>query len=451
MLDTSQKRRFFFNTDAFYYYEILKNQWRIVLLFCFSAVFCSLALTFLTSEKYQATAGIFYRPQESTVLRLKTTESFGAPVPSPPFKVINQTLYDIVKSDVILTPVVASLGLDKKEPPPRDNWFRYIYSVTKDWLKERGGDCISLLKYGRIIDENPTAKAIRTLSSKISLSTKRDSYVLTLSVKDTKPDRAAKIIDAVGANLVAWLKTQDVSSFEQKLAQLKNQLEAKEQELSGMRAERAGLLLAGRVASITEETEKTLQNLYEMELDAARLNSLIEEKRRRLSSMEVEIKQTNRYINPEDMKKVKTARLFESVELNGLLAKQSDLHAAMTRLKSRLQQFPDLQKKLEQLDMLISAGTHEFQQLSDIYLESSQKSITARSEIRVIHPAAVPTSPVQPIKVYHVALTAIMSLIVGVSLVYLLAFFNVRLFFISRGIAARNLNHEPVVSGENHG
>lgn len=47
-------------------------------------------------------------------------------------------------------------------------------------------------------------------------------------------------------------------------------------------------------------------------------------------------------------------------------------------------------------------------------------------------PAMVPAKPVQPIKIYHVGLTLALSLALSIGLVYVFAYFNIRVFFASR-------------------
>jgi hypothetical protein len=51
------------------------------------------------------------------------------------------------------------------------------------------------------------------------------------------------------------------------------------------------------------------------------------------------------------------------------------------------------------------------------------------SEVRVLHPATVPSGPVSPVKVYHVLLAGGLGLLVSIGLVYLLDFLGIRWFF----------------------
>ncbi len=444
---TGKRFRHDFEDSSFW--GVLKKQRGFIFIFCLSSILVSVLLTYVTSEKYKSSTNIFYRPQETTVLRLRVSESFGSPVPNPPYKIINQTIQDIVTSDVILRPVVIKLNLHKKDVPSGNIWWRSFYHRVKEWVTETGADCLSILKYGRIVEEDPVDKAVSRLKKDVSVSSKRDSYILTLTAKDKNPMRVAVIVDEIGENLVAWLKKQNTVLNEHKLVQLRTQLDDKRQELSALWADRTRLLSDKNLASLPQETEKLVKNLYDMDMDNARLKAMIQEKQRKLNELDEQLNTTKRYLNPDDQKRATSERLFESVELKALLAKQSSLNGSAASVRSRLEGIPDLQKQVEQIDMLIASGVREFQQITDLYTESVQHAVTSQGEIRVLHEAYVPSSPVQPIKIYHVGLAAFLSLIVSTGLVSLLAFLNVRVFFASKGVRGRHKENETMVENRN--
>ena len=105
----NDKNDYLFDINFKSYYIVLAQQKNFILIFCLSAMLTSLALTYFFSEKYVAGTSIYYHPIETSILQGKETQAFGSPAPIPPFKVIIQTLRDIVKSDTILVPVVKKL------------------------------------------------------------------------------------------------------------------------------------------------------------------------------------------------------------------------------------------------------------------------------------------------------------------------------------------------------
>lgn len=441
--------KFLFNIDFRKYVTILAQQKSFVLVFCLSACLCSLALTYVFSEKYETGVAIFYRPIETSLLRQKDTETFGAPAPTPPFKVIIQTLQDILRSEVILKPVVNELGLDKEEVTIYDSlWYKRWFQQTKDFAKEQLSNFRSILKYGRVIEEEPLIKAIKGLRKNIKLKATKDSYIYYLVIKDNDPKRAATIVDTAGQILVNWLKDQDKNPAEDKYHQFREQLNEKEKEIEKLRAELETLLVQNKVVSVPEETTKGINSLYELELELIRLKAQIEEKRKEVMELRLASeKKSKSYVHPEDIKKMESEILFKEIELESLLKRSEFIMSSTKDLKTRLDKLPSLDRKIKNLNMKIEASTREHNHLNDFYVEALGQATTVQSEIRVLHNAVVPRKPVQPIKAYHVGLTAFLGLFMSVGLVYVFAFFNIRIFFKSKGLKGRH-QHSPEIVQE---
>ncbi|MFQ5511456.1 MAG: hypothetical protein ACE5EO_06360 [Candidatus Krumholzibacteriia bacterium] len=431
---------FRFELEFSRYHEILVKQKGFIIVFCLSAVLSSLALTYVFSERYVAATNIYYRPLERSLLRQKDTEAFGAPAPAAPFKVIIQSLQDITRSEVILRPVVEELGLDVPivvEHPPG---LRGLYPRAKDFAKGLMSDIRNLAKYGRIIEEDPTVLAIKGLGNNISLSTTKDSYIYVLSVKDKYPQRAAMIVDTAGRYLVEWLREQDQNPAEMRYVQLQAQLDEKEVEIKKFRDERQALLEDNDYVAVDEEMADGVKSLYAMEQDVVELDAEIEEKHKKLEELDERIraqKSAEAQIDPKDVKRLESERLFLEIELEGLMAKRGVQRASLTRLRIRLQNLLALQKQVDNLDMQIEATTRDHLHLKDLYVEALSQANSGESEIKVLHAAHVSARPVQPIKVYHVALSALLSLFLSTGLIYVLAFFNIRTFFSSDGVKGR--------------
>ena len=440
--------KYLFNIDFRKYVTILAQQKSFVLIFCLSACLCSLALTYVFSEKYETGVAIFYRPMETSLLRQKDTETFGAPTPAPPFQVIIQTLQSITKSEVILRPLVKSLSLDVEIDVYEPIWYKRWRQQTKDFIKRQLSNFKSILKYGRLIEEDPTDRTINKLRENIAITSTKDSFIYVLSVKDKHPERAATIVDMVCQLLVNWLKEQDKNPAEEKYRQFRKQMAEKEIEIEKLRTELEVLLIQNKVVSIPEETTKGVNSLYELELELIRLKAQIEEKRKEVTEMRMAANRKSKsYVHPEDIKRMESEILFKEIELESLLKRSEFITFSIKDLKARLDQLPSLDRKIKNLNMRIEACTREYNHLNDFYVEALGQATTIQSEIRVLHKAMVPRKPIQPIKVYHVGLTAFLSLFMSVGLVYVFAFFNIRIFFKSKGVKGRR-NHFPQIVQE---
>ncbi len=405
--------------------EILAKQKGFILVFFLSATLFSLGLTYFVSEKYQAVTTIFYRPVGASLLRHKETESFGAPVPSAPFKVISQTLRDAVRNEAVLRPVVEKLNLDQEIKAEYHTWYERLYHKTKNYVKCRLLDTWQLLKYGRLIEEDPRVAAIKRLRKNIDIVATRDSYIHILKVRDKHPQRAAKIVDLASRQMVEWLNQQHQGDVEQRVHQLAQGVKSKEDAIATLQELRKNILEENDLVSITEETTRALANLYHLGLEDIRISAQIRKKEAEVAGYDRDAREkSSSYIQSEDIKSLRSAKLFGEIELQGLKAERQLLNSSLKALKERLGKLPSLQKRLDMLDMNIASAIREHEHLKDLYTESSAQVTPVQSETRVLHTAVVPSAPVQPIKVYHVALTALLALFVAVGAAYLLDYLN---------------------------
>ena len=206
---------------------LLKRQKGFIIVFCLSAIITSLALTYVFSEKYKAGTTIFYRGQEVTRLKAQDTEAFGSPLPAPPFKVIGNTLQEVVNNQSLLEEVVANLKLDQKKPEePTGPWYIRLYEEWKDKLKQYAIDAWTIMQYGRLIEKEAKISAVEELRKNIGIHNE-ESYVFLLTVTDNHPERAAIIVDEIAHTLVRWLREQDREPAAQRRQQLERRARAR--------------------------------------------------------------------------------------------------------------------------------------------------------------------------------------------------------------------------------
>lgn len=423
------------------YWKTLAEQRWFIIIFVLSAVATSLALTYIYAEKYESYSMISYRVQEVTRFKAQQNEAMGSPAPQAPFKVIGSTLQEVLKSDAILLEVVKALQLDQRETQYTGVWYKVWYAKTKDWVREYAGYAWMLLKYGRIVEESATASAVKELRSNIKL-TNRDSYVFQLLVRDKYPDRAARIADYLSQVLAAWLLEFDRLPGRSRVEQLRTLIEEKQEILVQRRNEIQALLNENRIASVQLETERLTENLSALQLEESRLASDIARAQTRQSSVQSKLLVKQRilgeagapaksveYIPPEDFKKLASQQVFDGMELTSMLAKQASLHKSIDTFTVRLRKLPGIQNRLDSLKLTLASLEREFSLLNDAYQEAAVRATSSVSEVRVLHPAIVPSGPVSPIKIYHVLLAGSLGLLLAVGLVYLLSFLGIHLLF----------------------
>jgi uncharacterized protein involved in exopolysaccharide biosynthesis len=433
------------------YLSLLWHQRWFIIVFVGSAIITSLVLTYVYSEKYEAYADISYRAQEIAQFnRAQQTSSLGSPTPQAPFKVISQTLQEVLKSDAILIGTVKALRLDQKTADYEGPWYVVWYREAKDAIKEYGGYAWQLLKYGRIVEEDPVASAVEELRQNIKVRN-RDSYVFQLQVRDKDPARAAQITDHLAQVLASWLLEFDRQPGRDRIDQLDAIMADKELRMQQVRSEIQELLSKNRLASVSAESETLTEEISQLNLDRSRLDGDIERHRSRLAlintklaekgravkSMETELGGRTEYIQPDDFRKLSSERVFEEVELKSLTAKRDSLSQAIAGATARLTHLPAVDSRLGALRLELGSLEREYAMVGEAHQEAKVTATSGVGEVRVLHAAAVPIAPVTPIKFYHVALAGGLGLLCAAGLTYLLAFLNIRVLFPSMGVRGR--------------
>lgn len=432
---------------------MLSEQRWFVLVFVLAALGTSLGLTYVYGEKYESSTAISYRTQEVTRFKAQQSDAMGSPAPQAPFKVIGTTLLEVLKSDAVLREVVVALRLDEKQPKPvPDTWYGAWYQAAKEWVRESSRNAWQLLKYGRLIDEEPVAAAIEELRGNIKV-VNRDSYIFNLSVRDRDPQRAARIVDHLSKVLADWLLEYDRQPGRYRAEQLRTLLDQKAEELAARRREIAVLLTDNRVVSVQQDGEKLTEHLFSLQLESSRLASEIARARSRLEAVEAKLQFKQRIlaqalradvpagtapaialpdnveqVQPEDFKKLASERVFIDLEHKSLVAKHASLQQSVDELAARLRKSPAVQSRYDALKLAQVSIEREFVMLNDAYQEASVRATSPVSEVRVLHPALVPAAPASPIKVYHVLLAVALGLPLVIGLVYLLDFLGLTMF-----------------------
>ena len=342
---------------------LLKQKWFIII-FCVSAMVSSLLITYIVSEKYVTGTTILYRPLQTTLLRDKVTEVFGSPVPVIPFKIIMQTLRDAATNERVLRPVVIELGLDKEIEPVYDGWLDEFYQKSKQFFKIRIIDLWTILKYGKLVSEDPTLHAIIKLRKNINIEVTKDSFIYILTAKDKFPKRAAMIVDLAAQKLVDLLREEYQDPAEKKLLKLKKYLEQKETEILKLKEEKKHILQHSGMVSLSDETSRGVANFYELQLELVQINSQIKMAQKRIFEIEKSLeKRARSFLQTDDYKKLMSDKIFEQIELKGLVAQSNHLEFSIKEIENKLQQLPDLQTKIENFDMKIKSATKAYETL----------------------------------------------------------------------------------------
>ncbi len=470
---------------------LVKRNRRLLIVFVISAMVTSLALTYVFSQKYQAATIILYRPTDTVETKpnvaIPDKTALGFPVPALPFEAVGETISRIGKSERVLRKVVVELGLDQPEVNDRSG-LAWLYTEAKSTTKRWLNNSWQILKYGRVIDENPTTDAIIGLMKYVTIDS-RENYTSTIAMVDKYPERAALIVDRVASILVDEVKELSVSAAREQALKLTTRLANKQAEVKTIQDEIESLKaewdfdvldneMSLRLQTLEEMQAKLLQNEIKLNTARATLASLVSQRgeidtvvptsstvqddplygelQALQSQYRVEADSLLTRLGPKHrnvlavMEKINSVgaklanlgsvrvasevtgtnptyeelRLEEiaaKAEVEGLTAENTSLQDAVRQAKARVIT-PQVVSRLETLEMRLKTQRDDYVHIAAALEEAKTAELTNAPEVRVLFDATPIHEPLRPIKVYHVALSGILALALGVATVFVLDF-----------------------------
>lgn len=427
--------------DAF---RPLREHRAFIVVFVLSAMLSALALTYIYSDRYRAETTVFFKPADVTRINEHTTQAFGSPFPTTPFKVISQTISGLTDSDTVLRRVVLQLHLDVPDPKDYSGpWYVRYYKETKDWLQDYATDIWKILKWGRVIPDDPVDKAVRELRRHVKVRND-DSYVFTLQVTAKTPERSAAEADALGASLLTSLH-QDVDKYsnarKDHLAVLRTDATERIQTVeSSMR----DLLAQNKIASIQQEVEKVtsrssqlIQALSDTRADLRQSEQKVAglvEKLRQYGApapgrdSDAPVARRAAGLTADDYNKLYYEKLTADVTTGGLRARLDSIEHSLALLTPRLQELNEVEAKYDMMSAELQSAKRDYVAVTDALQEVIIKGTSDANELRIQNKAELPDAPVSPIKFYHVGVSGLLAALIAVGLAYVLDFFHIGLF-----------------------
>jgi uncharacterized protein involved in exopolysaccharide biosynthesis len=342
-----------------YLAPLTRHKWLIVT-FCAASALSSLGLTYVLSEKYQASITVFYQPRENVSFQDKSKDALGYPLPLVPLETIANTLEDIVRGDAVLEKTVRMLRLDIQVKKPAANWFIGVIRDLKDDVKEWRENAWQILKYGRLLPKDPVRGAMVRLQADISVKRINKAYTFRLMVLDSDPTRAAEIANTLGALLSDFVVQEQAQTTRETRANIERRLLQASADMQQLRTELEGLKRKTGISSLDEELTLRLKTIngFEEELAKSRneLRSL-EDRRAELAAQLGRQDSTVKYDstvadNPVfNQLRMEQARL--EVERSGLLQEFTPQHAKVKAVEAELAKV--LQRLSQEAPKLVSS------------------------------------------------------------------------------------------------
>ena len=422
----------------------LREHRAFIIVFILSAMLSALALTYIYSQRYWAQATIFFKPSDVTQLRTHTTEALGSPFPTPSFRNITQTIDGLVSSDTLLRRVVTDLHLDAKEPRDYSGpWYVRYFKELKYALGDYAEEAWMLLRWGRLIEESPVAKAIVDLRKRIKVQN-LDSYVYTLQVTQSTPERAAAVADDVGIALIDLLLRDDRRSSDKRIGDLAALRDDKNREIESIETKLRDLLARSQIASIKDEIEKATDRSSQLQKERSDTMADLRQSNAKVAALAGNLRlpgppalardddppATRRAsrTGAEDYAKLTSKKLDAEVDSGGLRARLDSIDRSYAALVPHLQLLNQVQAEYNLLSVQLTSAKRDYAAVTDAFEETAIKNTSAQSELHIQAKAETPEVPVSPIKIYHVGAAGFLAALIAIGLANVLDYFQIRLF-----------------------
>lgn len=454
---------------AEYYYIIAKHKWLILIVLLFVASLTAF-FTFRMTPIYRATATMVIENEKTRSPLTGENMDYGS--------YVTQTLSfnthsKLITSRPVLEKIIRKYKLDRIDE----------HKKAKDERISSLKDVISLLKKNiRLLigeEEKPMMPVdrrialIQALENKITVSEIRDTLLLNLSVEDQDPEMARNIANGLAQAYIEFNTASKLRSSKNTLSWMTNQLYETQKKLEDAEAEFLAykqkerlFSIQGRQDLITQKIQEfndayletrhkrleldaklsklnqTLESsgeilrvrslidnplidvlytkLHEAELEFNRLKNIFKSKHPKIIQIRTRIQETQRKLDEELRKEVENIKSERSV----LYTKERILQKTIADFENDAL---DTGKK-ELAYTILQRKVNTNQKLYDILLgkieESNMEESLDISNIRIAEKAVLPVSPVKPNKKRNIALGAVVGLMLGVGLSFIMEYMD---------------------------
>lgn len=326
----------------------------MILTFVASATVTALALTYVVSEKYGASAIVLFQPNESVAFQQKSRDALGYPLPLVPLETIANTIEDVAKGEAVLEQTVRTLRLDVPRRKRPDNALMATLVDVKDRIKELRSEAWQILQYGRVLPKDNFRGAMVDLRKNLAVRRTNKAYTFRLEAVSDDPERAALIVNTV-ADILGDVLTRDRARMDRETKRnLETRLMQAVAEVDLLRTAMDSLKRNTGVAVLEQELSLRLKsvNTFQDELSKARTQiESLEQQRASIASQLEKLSRSEPYTSTVADNPVYLDLLSEEarleVERSGMLEKFTPAHdevkaveAKLARTRERLQKEP---------------------------------------------------------------------------------------------------------------
>jgi uncharacterized protein involved in exopolysaccharide biosynthesis len=379
-------------------FDVMRRRASLILALTMVAAVAGYAFSLLISDRYTASALVLVRPQQPIKMggAKESKEFLDFPVGNTSaVETASKTYIEIIKSPALIGEVVRELGLDKEKAQEQAGGAESARLLPAN-LKQSLNGLIAVLKYGRLIEDDPFTAAVKEVTDNFKLEAYLDTYIFDIKYIAKNAQRAADVANATAKALIRFVDGLRVSEARYQRDHLKTELEQRQRQLNAARER-------------LESYKKTHSIfLYESEYDA---------KLKVISELEVALAKAEEAL-------VGSQNTLSTVSL---AARRARLVRSLNEQKAELVPLPGIERELKQLELDVKTADAAYQIVDKEFQEADIKNSYATPEIGLVSEAVVPRLPSSPRRGYIALASLVGGLVVALGLAFLLEYLNRRI------------------------
>jgi uncharacterized protein involved in exopolysaccharide biosynthesis len=395
-------------------FDVLRRHVLLIAALCIVTTLAGYGISFvspLIPEKYDATAVVLVRPRDPIKIQPinRGKEFLDFPVAQTPVvESASKTYIQIIQSPFLIGEVVHELDLDKKKPfkPANDSIFSKILVSMKelyDQIDPYVKDAIALMKYGRLLHDDPFTKAVKDIKKGLVLKAYEDTYAFEIKYSDEDPQTAADVANTLAKLFIEFMGEIRSSEARGAADRLKSELDQSRQRLVDARESFRDYKVAHGVFLYQTEYDSKLRVISDLTVELAKLDASLA----KLDSSDANEKAPT------------------SSKVNAYVEKRARLLKILDEKQAELASLPTVERELQlrQSDLDVANATYGAVAKE---LKDAEIKLDAMPEARLISAAFVPKVPSTPRRDLILGVSLLAGLLIGVALALFLEYINRR-------------------------
>jgi uncharacterized protein involved in exopolysaccharide biosynthesis len=380
--------------------DVLRRHASMIIIICVVTTLAGYGFSFLIPDRYTASALVLVRPQEPKKMGTHSNKEFlDFPMGSAAVvETAGKTYIELIKSSALISEVVRELGLDKDKEAESDR----ISKLLPDFLKTSVEDLKqflkavpAILKYGRVVEDEPFTKAVKAVHDDLKLESHLDTYVFEIKYTAKNSQRAANVANTTAKTLIQFVNDLRLSEAGYQRDHLKTELEQSRQQLIAARGRLESYKKAHSVFLYEPEYESKLKVIAELQVELAKAEAAL-------------VGSQNTLLNVS------------------LAAKRARIIRLIGEREGELAPLPAIERELKQLELDVKTAASAYEFVDKEFREADIKLSSAMPEARLVSQADPPRLPSSPLRGTIALASLFCGLVVGIGLSLFLEYLNRR-------------------------